>query len=425
MVLRTVRRRLNVGDWPRYRGVPVSLVWLLAGIAAFPASAQDQQRSLSPVDLPRPGYEPRPILLGKTAVRIEIEMSALYDTNVYATSTRPRNDVIGVVRPRVEVDRNSANTRLHGEAYAQIREHASVGRESAASFGVAGSAELVTGPRQTLSIASRYDRAIESRSDPETRRNFNEGPRRIDVLGGDVSYSFRGAQIGLNLNGGYQQFFYLDPRERDRSLRIYRGSATVAWRPSAPFSIFLEGFATRRDFVTGFDIAGINRDATTLGLLAGVGRDVSSTLRGRVGVGVFRFDPDDPVLSGFTGFAANGQLTWSPRPRTAMTLRVSRGDVATVRSGATNRTDTLVGLRIDQEARHNLLLNAEVSWLDTQYRGIVPRSQRTVQLRGEARYLVNRVLSPFLAVGFARRDADVRTDRFTRATVELGVRIRY
>jgi hypothetical protein len=108
-----------------------------------------------------------------------------------------------------------------------------------------------------------------------------------------------------------------------------------------------------------------------------------------------------------------------------LTFNLARGDVATVRSGATNRTDTQISLRVDQEARHNFLLEAEISWLGTQYRGIVPRSQRTLQARAEARYLVNRVLAPFVAVGFARRDADLAQDRFTRATVELGVRIRY
>lgn len=403
----------------------ISLAYLLAGITATPVAAQDQSRPLSPVDLPRPGYEPRPILIGNTSVRLEVEGAALYDSNVYATSTRPRDDVIGIVRPRVAVDRNTTSLRLHGETYAEVREYASVGRESAASFGAAASAELIPAPRQLLSIGARYDRAVESRADPETRRNLNEPPRRIDILGGDAAYSFRGSQIGLTLNGGYQQFFYRDLRERDRSLRIYRGSASIAWRPSSPMSIFLQGFVTRRDFITDFDINGIDRDATTYGALAGVSRDVLSKLRGRLGVGVFRFDPSDPTLSGFTGFAASGELTWSPRPRTALTAQVSRGDVATVRSGATNRTDTRLALRVDQEARHNLLLSGEISWLDTQYRGFVPRSQQTFQLRAEARYLANRVLAPFVAAGFARRDADFRLDRFTRATVEIGVRIRY
>ena len=422
MVLNRSRLR---PDFHRAGGWGILAGYLLLGVAPVPATAQDQARPMSPLDLPRPGYEPRPILIGKTAIRLEVDVSALYDSNVYATSTKPRGDLIALVRPRVEIDRNSATLRLHAEAYGQVREHLNISRENAASFGAAASAELIPGSRQTLSFATRFDRAIESRADPEARRNLNEPPRRINILGADLGYSLSGPQIGLTFNGGYQQLFYRDVLDRDRNLRLYRGSANIAWKPSAPISIFVEAFATRRDFMTNVDNNGINRDATTLGVLAGVRRDVSSKLRGRIGFGVFRFDPDDRALSGFTGFAANGELTWSPRPRTALTLNLARGDVATVRSGATNRTDTQISLRVDQEARHNFLLQGEISWLGTQYRGIVPRSQRTLQVRAEARYLVNRVLAPFIAVGFARRNADLAQDRFTRATVELGVRIRY
>jgi hypothetical protein len=412
-------------DSRRAGGLAILFAYLFLIVPIVPAAAQDRERPMSPLDLPRPGYEPRPILIGKTAITIQVDVSTLYDSNVYATSTKPRADVIAVVRPRLEIDHNSATLRLHAEAYGQVREHTNIRRESAASFGGAALAELIPGAKQSLSFATRFDRAIESRADPETRRNLNEPPRRIDIWGADLGYSLRGAQIGLTFNGGYQQLFYRDVLERDRNLRIYRGSANIAWKPSAPISIFIEGFATRRDFITNVDASGVNRDATTLGVLAGVRREVSGKLRGRIGFGVFRFDPDDPALSGFTGFAANGELTWSPRPRTALTLNVARGDVATVRSGATNRTDTQISFRLDQEARHNFLLEAEISWLGTQYRGIVPRSQRTLQVRAEARYLINRVLAPFIAVGIARRDADLTQDRFTRATVELGVRIRY
>lgn len=425
MVLNNIRSRANFGNCSRSPGAAVPFLCVFASIVAVPMGAQAQNRPSSPLDLPRPGYEPRPILIGKTMVRIEAETSVLYDSNVYATSTRARGDVIGVVRPRVEIDRNATNLRLHGEAYAQIREHVDIRSESAASFGAAASAELAPGPRQTLSFGARYDRAVESRADPEARPSLNQPPRRIDILAADLGYSFRGAQIGLTANGGYQQFFYREAAERDRNLRIYRGSASIAWRPSAPISIFLEGYATRRDFIAGVDISGINRDATTLGVLAGVSRDVLSKLRGRLGIGVFRFEPEDPTLSSFTGFAANGELTWSPRPRTAVTMQIARGDVATVRAGATNRTDTRLALRIEQEARHNFLLTGEISWLDTQYRAVVPRSQDTLQLRAEARYLLNRVLAPFVAAGFARRDANLAIDRFSRGTIELGVRIRY
>jgi hypothetical protein len=389
------------------------------------ADAQQPRRGTPPLNLPRPGYEPKTIQTGDAVVRVQLDLSALYDSNVYATSTRVENDLVFIARPRVDIDLAKPDVALHGEAYADVRHYASLSRENAAAFGGAVEATATPGHGQTIDAEFRYDRAIESRADPERRSGVNDRPRRISIFGSDLAYSIQGSRIGLTAKGGYQQFRYLDPLEHDRNLRIYAGSVSVDWKPSAPVSFFVEGYATHRDFLTAVDLSGVNRDATTVGALLGVSREVSGTLRGRVGAGIFRFNPDDPQLSSFTGFAANGELTWSPRPRTALTGQIFRGDVATVRAGATNRTDTRLSLRLDQEARHNLLLQADLSWLKTDYRGPVSHGQNTFQARAEAQYLVDRVFAPFAAVGVARRTADLFNDRFSRATVEIGVRIRH
>src|SRR3546814_6314246 len=105
------------------------------------------------------------------------------------------------------------------------------------------------------------------------------------------------------------------------------------------------------------DRGGLDRDATTLGFLTGAGLDIGTKWRGEIGVGLFRTNSDDPTLRSFSGFAANGKITWSPDERTAVTADVFRGDVATVQSGAGGRIDTRIGLRLDQEIRHNLLMS--------------------------------------------------------------------
>lgn len=425
MVLTRVRSRPRS---QRKRGNHVAATWIAFTVAmtgTAPADAQQARRGASPLNLPRPGYEPHTIRAGAAVIQLELEASALYDSNVYATSTRPQDDIIAVIQPRAEIDLATTRFELHGEAYADIREHASIGRESAAAFGGAVAATATPGKGQSIDAEVRYDRAVESRADPESRRNLNQPPRRISIFGSDLAYSVRGSRIGLTAKGGYQQFKYLDPLERDRNLRLYRGSVSIALKPSAPISFFVEGYVNRRDFVTSVDFSGVNRDATTIGVLTGVSREVSGTLRGRIGAGIFRFNPDDPLLPSFTGFAANGEMTWNPRPRTALTGQIFRGDVATVRVGATNRTDTRLALRLDQEARHNLLLQADISWLKTDYRGPISRGQNTYQARAEAQYLLDRVFAPFVGVSLARRNADTLTDRFTRATAEVGVRVRY
>src|SRR3546814_4462414 len=69
-------------------------------------------------------------------------------------------------------------------------------------------------------------------------------------------------------------------------------------------------------------------------------------------------------------------MSYAIRPRTAITLDAFRGDVATVRTGALARTDTRIGIGVQQEVRHNLLFNAGLSWRQTDYRGTSDQTQR-------------------------------------------------
>lgn len=388
------------------------------------ALAQQERRGTPALDLPRPGFERHTSHVGPVEVRVEADVSALYDTNVYATSTKPQDDLIAIFRPRVEADYNSSTVSLHGEAYAEVREHLDIGRESSAEFGAALDGVLLPGRTHSLSTEIRYDRAIQSRADPEARAPITARPRKIDIFSGEVAYTATTKRLRFLLAPAFQTYNFLDPAESDRDMHSYRVRGRVTWQPSAPMAFYLEAYGNYRDFRLRTDFSGVNRDATTYGALVGMSREVSGRLRGEIGVGVFHFDPSDATLNAYTGFAANGQLIWSPRARTAVTLSVFRGDVATIQSGATGRTDTRLGLKIDQEVRHNLLLTGGVGWLSSDYRGSATQKDTlTAQLGAE--YLLDRKFSLFANASYARRDASIPLDEYSRGRIELGIRLRY
>jgi len=403
--------------------VPPLIAAALAGLPV--ASSQEPRRGASPLDLPRPGYERRTTRIGPAEARIDVEIGALYDSNVYATSANATDDVAVVARPRFEVDWRGGNAELHGEVYADTRRYLDQGRESATSFGAALSGRTAVARAHAFSSELRFDRAIENRADPEARASTLLPPRKINILSTELGYALTGSRIGLNLTGGVQQFDFLDPNEQDRDFTMLRGSLRATWRPAAPLSFFAEGYINRRNFRTVVDLSGVNRDATTYGLLAGVSREVSGRLRGRVGAGVFRFDPDDGALSGYTGFALSGDITWNPRPRTAVTAQLFRGDVGTARAGASGRTDTRIGLSIHQEAYHNVLLQGRAGWTQSKYRGVGSDTLNTWSLAAEGEYLVNRSFSLFVGANYARRTAGRPLDEFSRAQVQAGLRVRF
>lgn len=400
---------------------------LIAAVMAgtSPLVAQDVRRGASPLDLPRPGYERRPIRVGPAEVRIDVEIASIYDTNVYSTSQDEIDDIALVARPRIALDWQSATAELHGEAYVDTRRYLDQEHESATSFGAAVSGRTAPGRNHVLSTELRFDRAVENRADPEARASILLPPRKINILTSEIGYSLTGTRLGFNLSGAVQKFDFLDPAEQDRDFTMLRGSARATWRPAAPVSFFVEGYASRRNFRTAFDISGINRDATTYGLLAGVSREVSTKLRGRIGAGVFRFDPDDGLLDGYSGFALSGDLTWNPRARTAVTAQLFRGDVGTARAGATGRTDTRLALTVSQEAYHNLLLSGRAGWTQSRYRGPGADTLNSWSLAAEGEYLIDRRFSLVAGASYARRTARDPLDEFSRAQFQIGLRARF
>lgn len=388
------------------------------------ASAQELTRGTSIRDLPRKGYEPRDIRVGHTVIRLEAEGSASYDSNVFATSTAKRDDIVFQLRPRIEAESDFGTTRVLSSAYAGLRKFADNSREDSVAFGASTYGTHEIDRSNSIAATAQYDRAIESRADPERRAGILDPPRKIDVLFSDIRYAHRGARFGFDLTGAVQRFDYLSASDDDRDLSIYRGSATGSIR-LASLDLFTEVYVNRRNFDQTVDFSGVDRDATTYGFLVGGRRELTGRLRGRLGVGVFRSEPDDASLAPFTGFSANGDLTWTPRARTIVSLTAFSGDVATVRSGASGRTDTRLSVKVEQEARHNVLLRGGVSYLHTRYRGINGQKQTTYSADVEAEYLINRRVSAFGSFAYVKRQAQRVVDRFDRSVFMLGVRFRY
>ena len=258
---------------------PRRALWWLAvvAIASTPVAAQEVRRGTSPLDLPRPGLEPRVRRVGPAELRLQVDTSALYDTNVYATSRNGDDDVVFHLRPRADIDWEGASTTLHGEAYADVRRHVDITRENAATFGAAVSGDLRPSGPHRVTGEFRYDRAVQSRTDPEARAPITVAPRKIDIFTGELGYTFRGQGVQVAVTPAYQRFNYLDPDERDRNMNVYRASSRITYRPAAPVAFFAEPFVNRRDFVRDTDFNGINRDTTTYGVLVGA-RDRKSVV---------------------------------------------------------------------------------------------------------------------------------------------------
>lgn len=411
----------------RYGAAFAALIPVCVLASASPAGAQsaDATNATSPLasNLPRPGFEPRTLRLGATTIVSEIAIEARHDSNIFAVSRAPVDDVVLIASPRISADGRYGKLTAHGEIFADIREYLDNGSESRATFGVAASGNYLATRSDSFNAGFRAERFAESRNDPEANsQTFS--PRLVNAVSANLGYDHEGSRFGIRLRGAIQHLDYIPPEDAERSLTSISTLLRASYIASPRMSLFVQPYANRRDHDRQLDSSGIDRDVTTLGAVAGVRLSITGNLSGEAGVGVFSANPDDVSLPAFSGFAANADLSWSPQPRTILTLRGFSGDAATVRAGAIGRTDQLISLRLDQEIRHNLLFAVTLGYQQINYRGL-PNELRTVSAQGQGEYLVNRLVSIFVNASYARRRASPATDSFNRRYLGIGVRLRH
>ncbi len=91
-----------------------------------------------------------------------------------------------------------------------------------------------------------------------------------------------------------EQLNYLPLADADRDLMTYRASVRGSLTVGPRISVYISPFVNRRDARLRVDSSGIDRDATTAGVLGGVAFDLTGRLEGNLGLGVFHPSPTMP-----------------------------------------------------------------------------------------------------------------------------------
>ncbi|WP_324827735.1 outer membrane beta-barrel protein [Qipengyuania zhejiangensis] len=406
---------------PQWKGVLQSVAVATAALSlCAPAAAQNQDPS--PVKLPRPGYEYEGISVGSGLLLAEFDARADYVDNLFLTSQDTAEDLRAIIRASVAYSQQIGTGSIVAEGHGSLIRHKENPRENSNTYGTSLALGLTPSKEQNFDAKVAYDRNIEGRADPETNAGPTDRPRKIDVFLAEGSYRDASGQIRWGLNVGTEKFDLLSPDDADRDQQAYRAAVNMGYRIAASTDIFVEGFANRRDFRLATDQAGIDRDQNTFGAVVGVRRELGDRIQGFFGVGVFRTDPDDPSIEPYTGLRLTGKVAWKPRQRTAVTFTLERGDVATVRSGATTRIDTIARVVVNQEIRHNLLGNLSMSYVERAYRGESRGTLRNAGFGGGLEYLVNRRTSLYTEAGYVERNALAEIDKYNNFVVTLGIR---
>lgn len=401
--------------------VPVLL--LAAGTQAH-AQSRDIGSTASSVFPNDKEYRDLPTRLGPLDVTLSGEVKSEYDDNVYAAPVNKQDDFRFEFSPKLQVRTSPAPVMFNLGATGTIRRFADLKTENTESWLVDGQVLWSPDPAQKLRGRAFVQRAVEDRGDPESRQTVQNGPRRIDAIGGELGYRRDSGRILLDLEGEVTKFDAVSQLDDNRDFTNFTGRATVGLRTTRTLFITATGFATYRDFRLELAPNGQKRNSLTYGGRLGIDLQPGGVLEGSLSAGVFRYDPEDSTIPGRTGLSVAGNLVYRPRQRTAIILNAFNGDVATFRTGGQGRTDTTVRLAVQQEIRHNLFGTLSGGYRRTKYIDSGQREE-TFTAGGELEYLFNRNLSVALIASYGDRDSDVFSDNYKRFRGGISLRGRF
>lgn len=368
-------------------------------------------------------FQPIGIRTGQITIQPSAELGLVYDGNIFATPNDEQSDFRAVIKPSLVVTHQGSAVRVRGAAQAEINRYFDLTSEN----NISGLTRLDTlfriSDADQIRTDASWQRVVEDRGDPEARNVLGTGRRLLDAYDGEIEYTHSGNRLGFGLLAGFTKFDYRAPSDAERDHDAIRLRGRIGYRIGARTSVYIRPFYSARDFRLATDNSGVDRDSKTYGARAGVEIDPGGLVRGRIAVGVFRFNPDDPVLESRTGLSVQGSLFYEPSERTVLSAEVFRGDAATFRAGATSREDSRITVGIQQEIRHNLRWQSALFYRRTNF--VNGGDEDTVGAFGELEYRLNRFLAVAVTARYANRSSSRAADEFDRFRGGIELRVRY
>ncbi|MEL7491275.1 MAG: outer membrane beta-barrel protein [Pseudomonadota bacterium] len=390
-----------------------------------PALAQPSEDILSVMDLPRPGYEPRTLRFGNSVIAPRLDLSAIANSNIFGRPDNEEEDILFIINPSAAIATRAGALTINTDLQATARRFLENTQDNLETFGIESTASYQFSQSHSGFLSASFQRGYEVRTDPEANDDITVTPTLINTVDISGGYTFRPGRFGVSIQGGVNQPNFLRAEDDDRDLTSVRGSIRGIVGLSDRIDFFTEGYVTSRDFRTAVDRTGVNRDGTTFGLRSGIALDITDRLQGDIGIGVFDASFEDDALEGFTGFGASGRLSWRPRARTNVALNFFRGDFATITNGASGRIDSSVGVSVIQEARHNLLLRANLNYRTREFRTAANNTQRDFGAGLGVEYMLTRHVSIFGEYRYRQRNADQPLDEFDQQQFGLTLKLVY
>lgn len=437
LILSRIGRQILSHIFARTAAIGVNLRCALRFARAMPAAGAvvaalsvAYADGIAVTDRPRPDYDAKGVPLGAFRLFPVVNVGIAVSDNVFQASAATDGDVNIQVAPAIRLVSEWSQHLLEFFASLNAQRYADFSSEDVADWelGARGRLDIQRGTAVFADVSR--SKGHEGRSSPNSPGNIAELVQ-YSLYHAEASMSVQPNRMRFLVGGEFNRYSYdatpllgggfLDNGDRDRD--EYRLRARVSLEVAEGYLAFVEAAYDNRDFDRDIDRTGVNRDSNGTSLNAGFEFKLVEFLQGEAFIGHLDRQFGAP-LSDFSGFNYGASLKWSATPLTTVHVSASRILDETTVAGSSVVADSMVGLGIDHELRRNLIVQASVAHVDSEFIG-TPREDTYIEGRVGATYLIDRNLSANAAYEHRERDSNVAGEDFSEDRFNVGLRLQF
>jgi len=371
-----------------------------------------------------PGYEPPGIRYHSWMFYPSVSAGALFDSNVFATSSNHESDIAAVLHPSLRVTRESESNPVTFDAYVKSLQysHFSSLDQTDASARVNGRIDL----RHDSAILYNFQaaflhEAIGSLSSPLGAVT----PTPYAYVHENVTYWKQFGRLGMSVGFRNDNYDFGSARAQNGSTisqdsrdgSIYAGHARVDYAFSGNLGAFSAFEGNVRD-LRGSPTAPLGSHGYRS--LSGFNFNLTRLISGELGAGFTSQRFDDPLIGTVAGPAYRALLRWSPTRSVDVTFKaeeITTEAVETIASGV--RAQALM-LGVDYELRRNVVLSTVGGYENDKFVG-QDRQDQVFSATTSLQYLLNRFSSVSLQYKYVNRASNVPTAVYDKHEIGLDV----
>lgn len=398
--------------------------------------AQDQIDYTQPV-AQRPVVtedEGRFFRLGAWQLQPTAELSESFDSNIYATATREKDDFITKLIPTVKLQSDWAVHQVVLEAGADIGWYKDFSDENYQDYFIRNRNrfEIVRGNNLLTDVS--YQRAHEARSSPDNvgasaepityddlhgmlgfERSIGVVSLRADVSADDIKYDDTDRFGGGTIDNSYRDRTVVDGGIKLTYTREQTSQAYFSARVNdTSYDDSTVGGRPDRDN-SGFDLAvGLEKNLSNLWIFnAYIGYSPRNFADGTM---------ED--ISGADALAFGAKVLWNPTALTSVIGNFDRRTYETTETDASALIHTALAFKVEHKMTESLLLDANLGYAFDDYAGS-PREDDIYSAGLGASYFFTKLVSVRSAYNYYERNSSIASDDYDKHVASVQLRVNF